>query len=393
MTATLRGLLAIAMLAGLYLIPVALVFSALFLLSFFVNIVAGSQQPGIFTPFLLIFGGLGLWVLLYVVFTTVGVTGTPQDASAAISRDQAPGLWNQMTALAKQAGTRPPAELRLSARANAEVVEETRWLGLIPVTRRMYLGIPLLLTLPPEQLGAVMCHELGHYARGHTRVGAVCYRARAAADLMLDRISLIRARARRRGLVTELHFWLVLGYTQMYRRLSTAATQNQEFQADAQAALIAGPQHTAAALHTVHAMAAGWREFAARMECQLARGGDTEDPFDEFRDRWLDPRFRQEERPVQRADLPAESDVSGLDQLPHCRCPSRGRDVSAAIVAAAEASRVCWAPSHAVSGPAERGTERGREHGQRAAGGQDLGNSSGGLSRWNKVADRAGEGA
>lgn len=226
MTATLRGLLAIALLAGLYLIPVTLVFSALFFLSFFVNVATGSQLNGAYTIFILIFGGLGLWGLLYVVLTTVGVTGTPQDASAAISREQAPDLWNEVTNLASRVRTRPPAELRLSARANAEVVEETRWLGLIPVTRRMYLGIPLLLTLPPEHLEAVICHELGHYARGHTRVGAVCYRARAAAEQMLDRLSLIRARTRRRGLVSRLHFWLILGYAQVSR---LADQRHQDF--------------------------------------------------------------------------------------------------------------------------------------------------------------------
>jgi energy-coupling factor transporter transmembrane protein EcfT len=123
MTATLRGLLAIALLVGLYLIPVALVFTALFFLSFLVDIAGGSQLPGIFIPFVLFFVGVGFWGLLYLVFATVGVTGTPQDASAAIDRDQAPGLWDRVTSLARCVGTRPPAELRLTAHANPRVIK------------------------------------------------------------------------------------------------------------------------------------------------------------------------------------------------------------------------------------------------------------------------------
>ena len=298
MIATLRALLAIALLAGLCLIPAALVFAALFLLPFFNYIATGSPAPSLYYLILVI---PGLWALLYMVFMMLGVTGTPRDASAAVSRDEDPGrLWDRVDCLARRVGTRPPAELRLTAEPNAGVVEETRWLGLIPITRRMYLGIPLLYALPPGQLDAVICHELGHYSRGHTRAGAVCYRAHEAAKLMVDGLAMVRARrdsTRRRNVVnrvvSEAHYQLVCHYTKVYRRLSAATMQSQEFQADAKAAEITDAQTTADALRAAHAVIAGWGMFTDSKKGLLQLVGGTSDPFTEFRDEWKDPEFRQ----------------------------------------------------------------------------------------------------
>jgi len=194
------------LLASLCLIPAALVFAVLFLLPFLNYIATGSPAPSVYY---LIPAMPGLWVLLYIVFMLLGVTGTPQEASVVVRRDEDKGpdsLWGRVDRLAQAAGTRPPAELRLTAEPNAGVVEETRWLGLIPGTRRMYLGIPLLVALPDEQLDAVICHELGPYAQGHTRTGVVCYRARVAAELMVSGLAMVRARRnsnRRRNMVNR----------------------------------------------------------------------------------------------------------------------------------------------------------------------------------------------
>ncbi len=298
MIATLRALLAIALLIGLCLIPAALVFAALFLLPFFNYIATGSPAPSLYYLILVL---PGLWALLYTVFMMLGVTGSPRDASAAVSRDEDPGrLWDRVDCLARSAGTRPPAELRLTAEPNAGVVEETRWLGLLPVTRRMYLGIPLLYALPPRQLDAVICHELGHYRRGHTRAGAVCYRAHVAASLMVDGLAMVRARrdsARRRNavsrVVSEANYQLVSHYTKAYHRLSAATARSQEFQADAKAAETTDAHTTAAALLAAHAVIAGWGMFTESTKGRFQLAGGANDPFTEFRDRWRDPEFRQ----------------------------------------------------------------------------------------------------
>jgi Zn-dependent protease with chaperone function len=299
MIATQRALLAIALLVGVCLIPAALVFAALFLLLFSNYIATGSPAPIVYYLIPVV---PGLWALLYIVFMLLGVTGTPRDTSVLVRREEDPGhLWDQVDRLARRVGTRPPAELRLTAEPNAAVVEESRWLGLIPMTRRMYLGVPLLYTLPPEQLDAVICHELGHYARGHTRAGAVCYRAHVAAMLMVDGLTVVRARRgadRRRRVVDrvvrEAHYQLVCRYTELYRRFSAATAQSQEFQADAKAVEITDAQTTADALCAAHAVIAGWEMFTHSRVALLQLVGSASDPFTEFRDAWKDPEFRRD---------------------------------------------------------------------------------------------------
>lgn len=277
MIATLRGLLALALLVGLYLIPVALVFSALFLLTFFIDVLTGNGG-------LSLLSALGMGTLLYATFTTRPAAGTLDGASVTVTRQTAPDLWIRVTSLADRVGTRPPAELRLTAQAGAEVTEEPRMLGLIPGRRRMYLGIPLLVTLPAKQLDFVICHELGHYARGHTRVLAICYRAGTAVRQLLERLTIMYARGRGyAGVVNLLHLWVITGYARAYHLLSFAARRKQELQADAKAAEIAGSHAAADALHSVHELAACWATFVAERACisddklTFAVG-----PFDEF---------------------------------------------------------------------------------------------------------------
>lgn len=308
MIATLRALLAIALLASLCLIPAGLVFAVLFLLPFLNYIATGNPAPSVYY---LIPAMPGLWVLLYIVFMLLGVTGTPRDDSVVVSRDEDPGrLWNRVVSLAGKVGTRPPDELRLTAEPNAGVVEETRWLGLIPGTRRMYLGIPLLAALPDEQLDAVICHELGHYARGHTRVTLVCYRARDAALLMVKAFRTIRAlrdsNRRRRvvnRVVSEVHFQVILRYAWAYCRLSEAAAHAQEFQADTRAVRAARAQTTADALRAVHAVMAGWGMFTNSKGGIHLLADSASDPFTEFRDEWKEPGNRQRAALVAREAL------------------------------------------------------------------------------------------
>ena len=61
-----------------------------------------------------------------------------------------------VTGLAKDRVIRPPAELRIIAEANAMVTEECRFFRpVVPGTRRLYVGLPLLLGLSTGEMRAV----------------------------------------------------------------------------------------------------------------------------------------------------------------------------------------------------------------------------------------------
>jgi hypothetical protein len=126
---------------------------------------------------------------------------------------------------------------------------------------------------------------------------------------MVDGLAMVRARrdpTRRRNVVSrvvsEAHYQLVRHYTKVYRRLSAATTQSQEFQADAKAAEITHPQTAANALYAVHAIAVGWHRFTKSKEGLPQLGGGTSDFFREFRDEWKDPEFRQDAALMLRKD-------------------------------------------------------------------------------------------
>ncbi|MGE5136666.1 MAG: LysM peptidoglycan-binding domain-containing protein [Gemmatimonadota bacterium] len=108
--------------------------------------------------------------------------------SVLLTPGDAPGLWAMVTELATRVGTRPPDEVRAVAAASAQVSEECRFLRLLAGTRRLYVGLPLLMGLTADELRAAICHELGRYARGHTRIGpdaAVAAAAGKAAGVLM----------------------------------------------------------------------------------------------------------------------------------------------------------------------------------------------------------------
>lgn len=174
----LRALLALALLAGFYLVASALVLGYLLLVGLMVYVLFTSPHPFSQSGSMIWFGGGNAPVVVAIVSGMLMVSRPPGvlPGSVPLHRDDAPDLWDTVAELAKEVGAPVPTELRLTAEANAAVSEETRLLGFSVGVRRMYIGVPLLVGLPTDELCAVLCHELGHYARGHTRFGAMTYR-------------------------------------------------------------------------------------------------------------------------------------------------------------------------------------------------------------------------
>ncbi|HZB33362.1 MAG TPA: M48 family metallopeptidase [Streptosporangiaceae bacterium] len=225
-------------------------------------------------------------------------------------------LWPMVTELAEKVGTEAPAQLHLTAEVNATVREDTRFLGLIGGTRTLDIGIPLLAALSEDQLRSVLCHELGHYSRNDTRLGAVTYRGRTAVRETLTQLTHIAEvrynHAMARGYAV-MFGWLFARYAHLYLRISTAVARRQELHADARAAQITGGEVTAEALRVVHAAPAAWEDFRLRYLNPMRRQGRVPDqPFSAFHQMITDEGYRRIvldgfirsalERPAQRFD-------------------------------------------------------------------------------------------
>jgi hypothetical protein len=206
-------------------------------------------------------------------------------------------LWPMVTELAEKVGTEAPAELHLTAEVNAAVREHTRFLGLVGGTRTLDIGIPLLAALSEDQLRSVLCHELGHYSRNDTRLGAVTYRGRTAVRETLTQLTQIAEvrynHAMARG-YAAMFGWLFARYAHLYLRISTAVARRQELHADAQAALITGREVTADALRVVHGAPAAWHDFRVRYLNPMRRQGRVPDqPFSAFHQMIIDDGYRR----------------------------------------------------------------------------------------------------
>lgn len=267
-----RALLAVALLFGFYLLCAALVLSYLGFVALAVARAGNGLSPLVWVAVAAL--GVGIAAMVRGVVLASGSRAV-LPGSRSVSVREAPGLWALVREVADRFGTAAPVEVRLTAEPNAAVGEEARMLGLRTGRRRLYVGVPLLVGLTVDELRAVLCHEFGHYARGHTRLGALTYRGSTALG---DTRRMLAETARGNSLVAAYGGVPVLvlnGYGRLYDRVSLAVRRRQEIDADAAAARIAGATTTAAALRSTHAVVAAWTRYRAG----FAGRGDMFSPF------------------------------------------------------------------------------------------------------------------
>jgi Zn-dependent protease with chaperone function len=244
-TTTIRALLAVAMLAGFYLVGVGLL-AGLTWLSVWLWL-AFPGQVAHDVSYLLAATAVGLAV---PTWRLLRARPEPPPEGVPVSEQQAPELWSQVRALAESVGTRPPDEIRLVFEANAGVWEDARLLGLRPGRRCLYLGVPLLQACAVGQVRAVVAHELGHYSHHHTRLGALTYRGM---QVIVHTILGVGPRSVG-GLVFS-------GYAALYFVVSLAVMRRMELEADRAAVRAAGRAAAVLALRDTSRLRSVWEVF------------------------------------------------------------------------------------------------------------------------------------
>ncbi|MEV6120400.1 M48 family metalloprotease [Streptomyces sp. NPDC052077] len=308
-----RGLLAVGLLAGFYVVAfgllaadTALVLGALWLI---------VEAPARSSSWALVIGGSlpAVLALVHGIATVSRAEDHPPGA-VPLRRAEAPALWTLTEELAGRLRTRPPSRIYLTPEVNASVSEEARMLGFAVGRRTLYLGVPLL-RLEPLELRAVLCHELGHYAGRHTRFGAVTHRGAASLRSTLFRLRMT-ARADQSRIGYARFFQAVIGaYAWVYLRLSLAVRRRQELEADAGAVAEAGPAATAGALRSVYALGVLWTGFVEEYLRPVQRlGYAPENVFEAFGAMLDHPLIRQQA--AQLRARPAEPERSPLDSHP-----------------------------------------------------------------------------
>ncbi|WP_065961103.1 M48 family metallopeptidase [Streptomyces sparsogenes] len=275
--------------------------------------------------------------MVWAVARTARPAAPPED-TVWVSRRRAPALWAAVEELAAGVGTAPPDAIRLTTEVNASVTEDATFLGLMSGRRTLYLGLPLMVGLPPAELRAVLAHELGHFSRRHSRFGALAHRGTVGLAAAREAINSAAAANNLVRTYAGGPLLLLRGYTLLFRRLTRPVRRRQEIEADREAARVAGARTVADALCSAAALEVAWLEFVGGFltPVRRAEGRVPDDPFrvfahmveaPELREPLAALRARATERPADRDDPHPDlaTRLSRLARLPD-QPPPAGAD-------------------------------------------------------------------
>ena len=210
--------------------------------AFVVGATAGTG-PGV----LLLGVGVALFVYGFAQAGLVLLVDLAPPDGRVLKPGEAPALGAMLGVLRAELRCRPFDEVRTSMDFNAGVREVPR-LGLFGWPRTILeIGLPLLMTLTPEEMRAVLAHEFAHISARHARGGSRLYRLQRTWNNVFEQMQ--RPASGRAGRATR---WAVSRFIDWYWPRLHARTlilsRAQEFQADRIAAGIAGAPAVASAL-------------------------------------------------------------------------------------------------------------------------------------------------
>lgn len=218
--------------------------------------------------------GLAFGLLLIGGYAALRAAGAALDWSkplehfelaVPVSRADAPAHWRLVDDVADAVGTAAPDNLLVALEPNCYAVE-------VPVEtpagkvdgRTLCLSLTLLRLWDPDELRAVLAHELAHFHGEDTRYSREYAPAFRGA---LEGLETLRSAIGRDARAFAV-FPLVPIFAFALERFTLAAaahSREREFLADATAAAVAGPSATATALVKVAVAASAWGVHLARL--------------------------------------------------------------------------------------------------------------------------------
>jgi len=190
-------------------------------------------------------GIIGLWRGLHVLFHRVPLEFQAPMARA-VTPEEAPALWVDVRAAAARLGTAPPDHIIVGMEHSFYVTElavhhrDGKTGG-----RTLYLSHPLMQQLSPEEVLAVIGHELGHFRGDDTRLTREFYPMRFKVEATLLALS-------EAVLVSWTSINSLLFFRGSFGRSEQALSRERELLADRTAAELTSPTIIARALTKIH---------------------------------------------------------------------------------------------------------------------------------------------
>ena len=170
-----------------------------------------------------------------------------------LASDEAPALQVEIERLRIAAGAPPLEAVVIDSDLNAGAASLPRLLGLLGDRHYLVIGLPLMRLLDSAELSAVIAHEFGHFRGGHGRFSAWIYRVRVSWYQMID------AMARSGGVLSRLFLKFFEWYVPYFNAYSFVLAREDEYEADAVSARVAGESARVSALLRI-AHASQWIE-------------------------------------------------------------------------------------------------------------------------------------
>ena len=148
----------------------------------------------------------------------------PEPSGVHLTRREAPDLKALIEKVRKTLKAPRIHRVIIGMAFNASAGQVARFVLFWP-RNTLVIGYPLLIALSPEQLKAVVAHELAHFAHAHGRIAGWVHRTR----LSWTRLA---AALNARGAVPILVRWVLTTYVPRLEARSAAMSREQELLAD-----------------------------------------------------------------------------------------------------------------------------------------------------------------
>ena len=110
-----------------------------------------------------VLSGALIWAALRIAHWML--VPAPRAEGVKVDRHAAPALYRMLDNLAERMGTETIQTIRISAEMNAAVFQRPRWGYCGALDTTLIIGLPLVHSVSPRQLAAILAHELAHLNR------------------------------------------------------------------------------------------------------------------------------------------------------------------------------------------------------------------------------------
>ena len=165
------------LLIGIGLLIIAAVI--VFVINYAIPIISAARGT-LFWLAIIAFVGLCCLAVMFAAFLIKPLfsftESTESDNTVEVEREDCPELFEVISDIVKQTGTKMPKHVYLSADVNACVFfDSSIWSIFLPIRKNLKIGLGLLNGLSVDEFKSILAHEFGHFSQKSMKVGSSVY--------------------------------------------------------------------------------------------------------------------------------------------------------------------------------------------------------------------------